>query len=189
MQLRRACLVGISVSALAMFVAVSSASAQWVYKKEEKAFGEMEAVAMAIGSSSIAFVICNSEGLKVSLATPEEWTNSSSAMNILEPKIIISIDGSAPTRFETELGKNGADKIVAEIQDDETVKRAAAMIASARKRIDIGLELAGKRFHASKLSAAGATKKIQSVIDTCAKQAEPEPEPDADDEKKSSDEM
>ena len=185
MPFRKACLAGLSVSIIATFVAVSSANAQWIFKKDEKAFGEIEAVAMAVGDSSIVFVSCNSEGLKVSLATPEDWTDSSSAMNLLGPKIIISIDGAAPTRFDVELGKNNLGKLLASTDDEEVVKRAAAMIASAKKRIDIGLELVGKKFHASKLSAAGATKKIKSVLDTCAQQAEP----DADNEKKTPDTM
>lgn len=162
-----------SVSTIVTLITVSSAAAEWIYKKEEKAFGETEAIAMAIGDSSVAFVICNSDGLKVTLATPEDWTNSASAMNLLAPKIIISVDGAAPARFDTELGENAAHKIVAEIQEDETVKQAAAMIISAKKRIDIGLELAGKKFHASRLSAVGATKKIKSVLDTCAQNAGP----------------
>ncbi|CAA2142576.1 hypothetical protein [Hyphomicrobium sp. ghe19] len=183
MSYREAFLGLASLSAVAMLAGVSSAAAEWIYKKEEKAFGETEAMAMAIGDASVAFVTCNNDGLKISLATPEDWTDGASAMNLLAPKIIVSIDGAPPTRFDAELRENTLHKILAEFDDEETVKRAAAMIASARKRIDIGLELAGKRFHASKLSAVGATKKIQSVLDTCAQQASP----DADNEKKTPD--
>lgn len=183
MSYRKAFLALASLSAVAMLAGVSSAAAEWIYKKEEKAFGETEAMAMAVGDASVAFVICNNDGLKISLATPEDWSNNATSMNLLGPKLIISVDGAAPTRFDAKVSENNLHKILAVTDDEETAKRAAAMIASAKKRIDIGLELLGERYHASKLSAVGATKKIQSVLDTCTQQASP----DADNEKKTPD--
>lgn len=72
MSYREAFLGLASLSAVAMLAGVSSAAAEWIYKKEEKAFGETEAMAMAIGDASVAFVTCNNDGLKISLATPED---------------------------------------------------------------------------------------------------------------------
>jgi len=133
-------------------------------------------VAMSIGDSSIVFFRCNSDGLQFSLATPEDWGDSSDTINKLGPQIIVSIDGAAPVRFDIQISENQAHKILAGTDDAETVRRAAGVVASAKKRIDIGLEFLGKRYHASKLSAAGATKKIQAVLDTCAQQAGPNEE-------------
>lgn len=152
------------------FVSMSSANAEWIYKKEDKTFGETEAIAMAMGASSIAFISCNSEGLKLSLATPEDYADGGASVNLLSPKIIISVDGAKPVRFEKSLEENGLHKIVAVTDDEDVAREAATQIAAARKRIDIGVELAGKKFHTSKLSVVGA-KRIKSVLDLCAPKA------------------
>lgn len=143
------------------------AAAEWIYSKEEKAFGETQAVAMSIGDASIAFVTCNGDGLSVSLATPEDWTVSGASMNLLEPKLIVSIDGQKPEHYDIRLNENTVHKIIGSTQDEDIARQAAEKMAAARKRIDIGLELGGERYHASKLSAAGATTKIRAVLSAC----------------------
>jgi hypothetical protein len=147
---------------------ISSANAEWIYKKENKAFGETQAIAMAVGDSSVAFVSCDGDGLKISVATPEDWSDSTSSLNLLSPKIIIAIDGQKPASFDTTLNENGLHKIVAITDEEDVVREAASQISTARKRVDIGVELAGKKFYASRLSAVGA-KKIKNVLATCAK--------------------
>lgn len=171
------------------FVSVSSANAEWIYKKDDKAFGETEAIALAMGESSIAFISCNSEGLKMSLATPEDYSDGGASLNLLSPKIIISVDGAKPMRFETSLEENGLHKVVAVTDDEDVAREAAGQIAAARKRIDIGVELAGKKFHTSKLSAVGA-KKIKTVLDLCAPKDKPDDNnsaPNKTDDKKGDD--
>ncbi|ADJ24633.1 hypothetical protein Hden_2837 [Hyphomicrobium denitrificans ATCC 51888] len=149
---------GLAAVSVFCFASVSSADAEWIYKKEEKAFGETEAIAMAMGESSIVFISCSSEGLKLSLATPEDYSSGGSTLNLLSPKIIVSVDGAKPVRFETSLEENGLHKVVAVTDDEDIAREAATQIAAARKRIDIGVELAGKKFHTSKLSAVGVKK-------------------------------
>lgn len=173
---------GLAAVSVFCFASVSSADAEWIYKKEEKAFGETEAIAMAMGESSIVFISCNSEGLKLSLAKPEDYSSGGSALNLLSPKIIVSVDGAKPVRFETSLEENGLHKVVAVTDDEDVAREAATQIAAARKRIDIGVELAGKKFHTSKLSAIGA-KKIKAVLDLCAPKAMPGDGSDDDNKK------
>jgi hypothetical protein len=165
---------------MAMGLGVQSAAAEWIYNKEEKAFGETQAMAMSIGDASIAFVTCKGDGLSVSLATPEDWTDAGAAMNLLQPKLIVSIDGQKPDRYDIRLNENTVHKIIGATQDEDVARRAAEKMAEARKRIDIGLELAGERYHASKLSAAGATKKIQAVLEACPEQKKADDDTDKD---------
>jgi hypothetical protein len=167
----------LAAASISCFLAASSAYAEWIYKKEDKAFGETEATAMAIGGSSIVFISCDSEGLKMSLATPEDWTAGGASLNLLSPKIIISVDGAKPAHFETTLEENGLHKVIAVTDDEDVVREAASQIAAARKRIDIGVEFAGKKFHTSRLSAIGA-KKIKAVLDLCAPKAKPDEDKD-----------
>ena len=143
-------------------------ASEWIFKKEDKAFGDVDATAMAIGDESIVFVRCSSAELSVSIATPENWKDSSSAMNELGPKLIMAVDGSEPFKYGATLGENGAHKFLASIEEQDSVREAIEKMIAAKKKIEIGIELGGKRFYASKLSAVGASKKLQAVLDTCA---------------------
>lgn len=149
-------------------------ASEWIFKKEDKAFGDVDATAMAIGDTSIAFVRCSGGELSVAVATPEDWKESSSAMNALGPKLIMAIDGSEPFTYTATLGENGAHKFLASIEEEASTREAIEKMIAAKKKIEIGIEIGGKRFYASKLSAAGASKKFQAVLDTCASKAKTE---------------
>lgn len=143
----------------------------WIFKNEDKAFGEKTATAIAVGDASVLFVQCDTGELSINLATPEDWEAGSSSMNLLSPKIILATDGAEPVRYESKLGENGLHKLLATVEDEDSVRQATALIVAAKKKIEIGIEIGGKRFHASKISAAGATKKVQAVLNECAPEA------------------
>ena len=157
---------------------VGPTHAEWLFKKEDKAFGEIEATAMAVGDASIVFIQCSNGELSINLATPEDWKESSAAMNVLSPKLIMALDGAEPVRFDISLGENGLHKLLAKVDDPSMAKEAAERIAAGKKKLEIGIEFGGKKFHASKIPMAGATKKIQSVLNECSNAA------DKNDEKK-----
>ena len=161
-----------------ILLANSSNASEWMYKKEDKAFGETQATAMAIGDASVVFVQCSNGELSLNLATPEDWKDDSEAMNLMVPKIIMATDGSEPIRYDVVLGENGLHKLLAKVEDAGSSREAAAKIVEAKKKLEIGIEVGGKRFHASKISAAGASKKIQSVLDECGSKQKAESKPD-----------
>lgn len=156
------------VSVYCIFIPQTTEAGDWIYKKEEKAFGGLEATAMGVGNASIAIIKCDDGEMSVGLATPEDWKDDNSQMNLLSPKIVMAIDGSEPFSYDTTLGENGLHKLLATTDDQEDAKQAIEKMVAAKKKIEIGIELGGKKYHASKISAAGASKKLQSILDTCA---------------------
>lgn len=170
--------VAIVLFASCVSLSRTAEAGDWIYKKEEKAFGAIDATAMAVGDESVAFVRCDDGELGVSLATPEDWKDSSAGMNALSPQIIMAVDGSEPFKYAATLGENGMHKFLASIEDEALAKEAVQKMIAAKKKIEIGIEIGGKRFYASKLSAAGASKKLQSVLDTCASKEEAEAKSD-----------
>lgn len=143
-------------------------AAEWIYKKEDKAFGDLQATAMAVGDESVVFIHCEDGLFSVNLATPEDWDDDKSpAMNLLGPKIILAIDGGAPESYGATFTENRMHKILVKIDDLAEARKAADGMRGAKKKIEIGVELTDKRFYASKISTSGAAKKIALVLEAC----------------------
>lgn len=166
------------VSTSCVVVPQNAEAGDWIYKKEDKAFGGLEATAMGVGDASVVIAKCDDGEMSIGLATPEDWKDDNSQMNLLSPKIIMAIDGSEPFSYETTLGENRLHKLLATTDDQDDAKQAIEKMVAAKKKIEIGIELGGKKYHASKISAAGASKKLQSVLDTCATKEKSETKPD-----------
>ena len=143
---------------------------------------------MAVGSNSVLLISCEDDELSVIIGTPEEYDDTTSpALSLVGPQAIIAIDGGAVQKFDASIMKNGLGKMSAEVADGDqpTIREIVKKLFAAKKNVAFGLEVGGKKYHASKVSSG--SKKIQSVLSACAEKSEPEKAKPSEDPETSSD--
>jgi hypothetical protein len=156
----------LSIVALAVVVAATPASAQWLYQGNESAFGDSGLHLAVTGSGNYGFGLrCSGEKTEAIYMTPDTSFDSDAykVANMSKPILMIRIDDNPIVEIEAEL--IDTDGKAAALGDVNPAIFAA--VRDAKKRVAVALKLLGENYHEKSFNVRGSGNALKKVIAAC----------------------
>ncbi len=143
----------------------SGASAQWIFKAEESAFGSSGNIVAFGANSFVALAFrCDNDEISAIFITPEEVdTKTAETFSVLNPKLLLRVDSEEIVELTSyPEARDGKLVVIAYVERPflESVKES-------KKRVSVALKVGDKLFHEGAIPAAGSTKALTSFLDAC----------------------
>lgn len=122
---------------------------------------------MTLGTGAAFMVSCDDGKLMVSIPSIEVWNDALDAANLVEPKIIVALDGGSPIRLSATVGQNAVGKVLTQADESDEIKPFLEKLVSAKKNLDFAVEIKDKKFYASRVSVSGSGKHIKAILEGC----------------------
>lgn len=99
--------------------------------------------------------------------TPEKVDDGLTGLvNLISPKLVVIIDDLPPKSLEATLSQSDEDRLIV-LSDDALVSELASALMAARRRIAVGVEAAGQKFHKTQFGVSGTKRAVGSVVNGC----------------------
>ena len=155
-----------SVIVVAASLVSSSAFGQWVYQKQESAFGDNTThFALTAKDSYIFGLRCGSDEMLTLFVTPESLTpDDAEKFSVVPMLLLIRVDSNDVFSLEaTPESIEGKMRLSANSEHELT-----RQIQDARKRVAVAVSIAGKRFHEVSFNVRGSTDAAKKLLAACA---------------------
>jgi len=156
----------LSMAVLAVVLATTPASAQWLYQGNESAFDDDGLHLAVTVSGRYGFGLrCRGKTTEAIYMTPDTSFDADSykLANISKPLMMIRVDDSPVIEIEVELiDMDGKAAALGEV--DPAVFAAAR---DAKKRVAVALKLLGTNYHEQSFSARGSGNALKKAIAAC----------------------
>lgn len=149
------------------FIATDLAHAEWLFNKQDKPFGGIQLTTMTFGTGAAFMAACDGGKLIVSVPSIEAWSDTLEAANLVEPKIIVAIDGAPPIRLSATLGQNAVGKVLTQANDEDEVRPFIEKLIAGKKNLDFAVEIKDQRFYESRVSVSGSGKHLKAILEGC----------------------
>lgn len=156
----------LSIVALAVVVAATPASAQWLYQGNESAFGDSGLHLAVTGSGPYGFGLrCSGEKTEAVYMTPDTSfdTDTYKLANMSKPILMIRVDDNPIVEIEAEL--INMDGKAAALGD--VAPAIFTAVRDAKKRVAVALKLLGENYHEKSFNVRGSGNALKKVIAAC----------------------